>query len=88
MTTGTPGRAGPEEATAANVTQFLYIGALINLVLGVLNLLPVPPLDGAAILAGASRRLDRFYDTPAVRMYGLLVVLVLFFAAVLTPVQG
>ena len=81
------GRANPQDATAANVTQFLYIGAFINLVLGVLNLLPVPPLDGAAILAGASRRLDRFYDTPAVRMYGLLVVLVLFFGAVLTPVQ-
>ncbi|MFM8785625.1 MAG: hypothetical protein ACKOFI_10890 [Phycisphaerales bacterium] len=40
-----------------------------------------------AILAGASRRLDRFYDMPAVRMYGLLVVLVLFFGAVLRPVQ-
>jgi Zn-dependent protease len=81
------GRVAPEEATAANVTKFLYIGAFINLVLGVLNLLPVPPLDGAAILAGASRRLDRFYDTPAVRMYGLIVVLVLFFGAVLRPVQ-
>jgi Zn-dependent protease len=83
----TTGRIAPSDSTAANVTQFLYIGAFINLVLGVLNLLPVPPLDGAAILAGASRRLDRFYDTPAVRMYGLLVVLVLFFGAVLTPVQ-
>jgi Zn-dependent protease len=83
----TTGRIAPSDSTAANVTQFLYIGAFINLVLGVLNLLPVPPLDGAAILAGASRRLDRLYDTPAVRMYGLLVVLVLFFGAVLTPVQ-
>jgi Zn-dependent protease len=75
----TTGRIAPSDSTAANVTQFLYIGAFINLVLGVLNLLPVPPLDGAAILAGASRRLDRLYDTPA--------VLVLFFGAVLTPVQ-
>lgn len=81
------GRITAADHTVANVLQFFYVGAFINLVLGVLNLMPIPPLDGGAILAGASRTLDRWYSQPAVRMYGLLVVMVIFFSAVLVPVQ-
>lgn len=35
--------------TQANVFQFLWIGALLNGVLFLLNMIPVPPLDGFAI---------------------------------------
>jgi Zn-dependent protease len=73
--------------TAANVEQFLIWGGFINLLLGAFNLIPIPPLDGSAILAGAHPALDRFYNTPAVRMYGLLVVLFFFFGVIEVPLQ-
>ena len=57
------------------------------MVLGAFNLLPIPPLDGSAILAGAHPTLDRFYNTPAVRMYGMLVVLFFFFGVIDVPLQ-
>lgn len=81
------GRISPAPHTGANVAQFLLIGGFLNLVLAAFNLLPVPPLDGSAILAGASRRLDRFYSQPAVQMYGMIVMLFLFFGVVDVPLQ-
>ena len=84
---GTGGRITVAEHTAANVAQFLFWGGFINLVLGAFNLLPIPPLDGSAILAGAHPALDRFYNTPAVRMYGMLVVLFFFFGVIDVPLQ-
>lgn len=83
----TTGRIHPETHTAINVTQFFFIGGFINLILGAFNLLPVPPLDGSAILAGASRTIDNFYNQPAVRMYGMLVVLLIFFNSLDAPLQ-
>ena len=81
------GRIAPAEHTAANVAEFLFIGGFINLILGVFNMLPVPPLDGSAVLAGASRTLDRFFSLPQVRMYGMLVMLLVFFQALDAPLQ-
>jgi Zn-dependent protease len=81
------GRVSVAEHTAANVAQFLFWGGFINLVLGAFNLLPIPPLDGSAILAGAHPALDRFYSQPAVRMYGILVVLFFFFGVIDVPLQ-
>jgi Zn-dependent protease len=80
-------RIAPAEHVVANVTLFLWIGGFLNLVLAAFNLLPVPPLDGSNILAGASPALDRFFSNPAVRMYGLIVMLVLFFRVVDMPLQ-
>ena len=62
-------------------------GIVINVVLMVLNLLPVPPLDGGRVLAGlvpasASRWLDR------VEPYGMLVILALLFTGMLSSVLG
>ena len=81
------GRIAPAEHTAANVAEFLFIGGFINLILGVFNMLPVPPLDGSAVLAGASRTLDRFFNLPQVRMYGMLVMLLVFFQSLDVPLQ-
>ena len=81
------------------VTQVLVLtlifGILINLVLGLFNLIPVPPLDGGRIAVGLlplplARKLAR------VEPYGLLIVLVVLFSGalewILTPfliyVQG
>ncbi len=37
---------------ASSFFVFLHFGVLINLVLGVFNLIPVPPLDGSKVLMG------------------------------------
>ena len=81
------GRVSPAPHTAHNVDLFLRLGGFLNLMLAAFNLLPVPPLDGSRILAGASRTMDRFYAQPAVAAYGMLVVLFLFFGTVELPLQ-
>jgi Zn-dependent protease len=62
-------------------------GIVINLILMVLNLLPLPPLDGGRVLTGVvpeslARRLDR------VEPYGIVILLVLLFIGWLSPILG
>lgn len=57
-------------------------GILINLVLMVLNLLPLPPLDGGRVLSGylpesMAQKLDR------IEPYGLIIIVVLLVSGVL-----
>jgi Zn-dependent protease len=57
-------------------------GVLINLILMVLNLLPLPPLDGGRVLNGllpeaAARRMDQLEP------YGLVILIVLLATGVL-----
>jgi Zn-dependent protease len=72
-------------------TRILFSFATVNLLLGVFNLLPIPPLDGSALLERAlpARWLPSWYKF---RPYGLLVLLVLVFwtgaiAEVLNPIS-
>jgi len=62
-----------------NFTTFLWVGGLLNLALLVLNLLPVPPLDGSRILAGLFDPAARFFDQPEVRQYGIFGLLLILF---------
>jgi len=48
-------RFGASGPVADNVSMFLNFGAMLNVVLVVLNLLPLPPLDGWGILEGTLR---------------------------------
>ena len=79
------GRIGPQPHVQENVTTFLFVGGFLNVYLCTFNLLPAPPLDGSAILAGLSRTLDRFFSQPGVQMYGMLVVLFLFYSSLRKP---
>jgi len=66
-------------------TSIILVIAKINIVLGALNLIPIPPLDGSRILLGilperAQRVLIR------IEPYGLLVLFGLLFTGFLNPV--
>ena len=50
-----------------------------NLVLGLFNLVPVPPLDGGAILLSLVSRETAWQLRPILSQYGLLILIVLFF---------
>lgn len=67
---------GGSEGLWLGLRYMAIAGIVINLVLMVLNLLPLPPLDGGRVLTGLvpeafARRLDR------IEPYGLLILVVL-----------
>ncbi len=53
------------------------LALLVNIVLGVFNLLPIPPLDGSRI-AGAFMDADTYRRWSALDQYGMVALLVLF----------
>jgi Zn-dependent protease len=59
---------------------------IINLFLGVFNLLPVPPLDGSKILAGIlPGRQEWLYQ---LEQYGMIILLLLLFTGIISKVLG
>jgi Zn-dependent protease len=61
------------------VVSFLLLALQLNLLLFVLNLLPVPPLDGFSVLGGfLSAR--QMYSLAPLQQWGPLVILLLFVA--------
>jgi Zn-dependent protease len=68
-----PGAAGFVDAAG----RFLSVVMGLNLILGVFNLLPFPPLDGVAVLAGIAPPIRAFYQklraSPALGIVGLIV---------------
>ena len=63
----------------------LMFGALINIVLAMFNLIPVPPLDGSQILSGfLPTDLAIKYDRIA--PYGFMIIIFLFFTGIIWAV--
>lgn len=76
-------RYGPQGAVlATNVEKFFLTGAMLNIVLAVFNLLPIPPLDGSTILASLSNRMYNLMNRPQVVMFGMFFVLALMFTGI------
>jgi Zn-dependent protease len=75
---GLPGAIDQSSPHYLALEIFFYF-ALVNLLLGVVNLLPIPPLDGSALVERLlpERYLPAWYRF---RPYGLLVLLILVFA--------
>ncbi len=64
---------------------FLVKGAVISLVLGFFNLIPVPPLDGANILLSVlPRGLARVFAD--VERYGFIILIILLYAGLLNKI--
>lgn len=67
------------------ISSILLIIAKINVILGALNLIPIPPLDGSRILLGI---LPKRAQTALllIEPYGLLILFGLLFTGLLNPV--
>lgn len=61
------------------ISKIAGVFLLMNLLLATLNIIPLPPLDGAGVVAGFSRPARRFYDWLQRIPYSSLVTLVLLF---------
>ncbi len=62
-----------------NVQTFLMLGCGLNAVLVVLNLLPIPPLDGSRILANVYAPYDRLISHGNAPVVGLILFAMVFF---------
>jgi Zn-dependent protease len=76
----------------APIAFLLYDLVIINLILGVFNLIPIPPMDGSGILFSVLGRrglaLEMFFHRYALLMFVVIILLlnVGFFGYVLVPV--
>ena len=70
------------------LVQFLQLAIIINVSLGIFNLLPVPPLDGSKILRGVlPPEADQYLDQLEGPM-GMVILLILAFTGVLGAIIG
>lgn len=59
--------------------NILSLFVLINLVLMVFNLIPVPPLDGSKVLFAFVDRRTEYQIRPLLEQYGFFILIILFF---------
>jgi Zn-dependent protease len=70
---------GLEQQLPALVTQVLALFVLINLVLMVFNLFPIPPLDGSKVLFAFLPPQVAWRWRPMLEQYGFILLLLIFF---------
>jgi Zn-dependent protease len=66
------------------VPLFHYL-LIINVILAVFNLIPVPPLDGSHILGGLLPR-DMAYQYERIKPYGFIIIIFLLYSGILWAV--
>lgn len=62
-----------------SVSLFLFVGGFLNVILFVLNMLPIPPLDGSRILAAVSPHAREFYRQRISQMAAFALLIMIFF---------
>jgi len=65
-----------------DLAVFLSIGGWFNGILALFNMLPLPPFDGASVLAGFSRTYYRWMHNPRIANAGFFIVLIAMFSGV------
>jgi Zn-dependent protease len=61
------------------LVNILVLFVLINIVLMLFNLIPIPPLDGSKVLFAFLDRRTEYQVRPVLEQYGFIVLLLLFF---------
>ncbi|MBD3296245.1 MAG: site-2 protease family protein [Candidatus Omnitrophica bacterium] len=79
-----PVRAGLAP-TGSILGAFCLTGVVISLVLGVFNLIPVPPLDGSHVLMAVLPRRIRYYYAKAER-FGFIILIALLYMGLIDRV--
>jgi len=74
-------RLGVQDPFFGNMTHFLWWGAVLNLVLCLFNLVPIPPLDGSRILSDIFPGYGRLWQGEMAGVVGLVLFGVLFMRA-------
>lgn len=77
---GPPAPSG-QSSPAGSIRLLLHQGAIMNFVLMMFNLVPVPPLDGSHILANFHRGYARLISDPAKQGIFLLAFIFIFISA-------
>jgi Zn-dependent protease len=62
-------------------------GVVVNVILAIFNLLPIPPLDGGRVVSGMLP-LRQALSFSRLEPYGFLIIFLLFFTGILDPVFG
>lgn len=62
-----------------NLQTFLRLGIVLNIVLMLLNLLPIPPLDGSRILGNLIPSFERLWQGEQAQIAGLVAFAAVFF---------
>jgi Zn-dependent protease len=67
--------------------QILYYTVLLNVILAIFNMIPIPPLDGSGILMGfLSDEANQKYDR--IRPYGFFILVLLIFTGIIGRIIG
>lgn len=69
------------EAVYGKIQMFFFIGASLNFALGIFNLIPVEPLDGATVLARFSRTYRNLFTGEQARNISMMLFIVVFIFA-------
>jgi Zn-dependent protease len=70
------------DAPIDRLLMFAQIGGSLNGMLALFNMLPLPPFDGATVLAGFSRKFHDLIADPRVQNVTMLILLAVFVSGV------
>ena len=70
------------QGSERQLALFFLIGGSLNGMLALFNMLPLPPFDGASVVAGFSRTYYRWMHNPRIASAGFFIVLVAMFSGI------